>query len=251
LTVSARVHYDPCTVHCTIRNGARPAAAGAPKGEGIVSTSQCVRSGLLIFAILAGASTASAQIRSATITGTVSDGTGAVLPGAAVVVTNQDTNASTELVTSEAGVFTAPYLTAGPYSVSVTLAGFSAFKRTNVPVETAQTVRIQVELKISTIGETVEVGASSGLIKTDSSSVEGAMNAKMIESLPNITQNPLQYAMLQAGAVGRPQSQDTTTTNSFGIGVDGRRSWSAVGINGGRAFTNDIQLDGLPVMGGG
>ena len=77
------------------------------------------------------------------------------------------------------------------------------------------------------------------------------MNAKMIESLPNITQNPLQYAMLQAGAVGRPATQDTTSVNSFGIGVDGRRQWSAVGVNGGRAFTNDIQLDGLPVMGGG
>jgi hypothetical protein len=46
-------------------------------------------------------------------------------------------------------------------------------------------------------------------------------------------------------------TQDSTSLNSFGIGVDGRRNWSAVGINGGRAFTNDIQLDGLPVMGGG
>ena len=46
-------------------------------------------------------------------------------------------------------------------------------------------------------------------------------------------------------------SQNTSNVNSFGIGVDGRRQWSAVGVNGGRAFTNDIQLDGLPVMGGG
>ncbi|MEO5822487.1 MAG: TonB-dependent receptor, partial [Vicinamibacteraceae bacterium] len=193
----------------------------------------------------------SAQIRSATITGTVTDSTGAVLPGAAIVVTNQDTNSTTELVTTDAGVFTAPYLSAGPYTVSVTLAGFSQFRQTSIPVETAQTVRIAVELKLSTLGETVEVGASTGLIQTDSSSVEGAMNAKMIDSLPNLTQNPLQYAMLQAGAVGRPASQDTTSVNSFGIGVDGRRQWSAVGVNGGRAFTNDIQLDGLPVMGGG
>ena len=140
---------------------------------------------------------------------------------------------------------------AGPYTVSVTLAGFSQFKKTGIPVETAQTVRIAVEMKISTVGEVVEVGASTGLIQTDSSSVEGAMNAKMIDALPNVTQNPLQYAMLQAGAVGRPSSQDTSGVNSFGIGVDGRRSWSAVGVNGGRAFTNDIQLDGLPVMGGG
>ncbi len=216
-----------------------------------METNQRVRLGVLLVALFACAAPVSAQIRSATITGTVQDSTGAVLPGAAVVVTNQDTNATTELITTDSGVFTAPYLPAGPYTVSVTLAGFSQFKQTGIPVETAQTVRIAVELKISTVGEVIEVGASTGLIQTDSSSVEGAMNAKMIDSLPNLTQNPLQYAMLQAGAVGRPSSQDTTGVNSFGIGVDGRRSWSAVGINGGRAFTNDIQLDGLPVMGGG
>jgi len=73
----------------------------------------------------------------------------------------------------------------------------------------------------------------------------------MIEALPNITQNPLAYAFLQAGALPRTSASSTDNLNSFGIGVDGRRQWSAVGINGGRAFTNDIQLDGLPVMGGG
>ncbi len=49
----------------------------------------------------------------------------------------------------------------------------------------------------------------------------------------------------------RNAATDTSNLNSFGVGVDGRRQWSAVGVNGGRAFTNDIQLDGLPVMGGG
>ena len=72
----------------------------------------------------------------------------------------------------------------------------------------------------------------------------------MIEALPNITQNPLSYATCSRRRPRAP-GRDTTSINSFGIGVDGRRQWSAVGINGGRAFTNDIQLDGLPVMGGG
>ena len=71
-------------------------------------TSQRVRLGVLLFALFSSVGPASAQIRSATITGTVTDSTGAVLPGAAVVVTNQDTNATAELVTTDAGVFTAP-----------------------------------------------------------------------------------------------------------------------------------------------
>ena len=81
--------------------------------------------------------------------------------------------------------------------------------------------------------------------------MSGAIGAEMIDALPNVTQNPLAYAFLQAGAVPRNAPTTPTGTNSFGIGVDGRRAWSAVGVNGGRAFTNDIQLDGLPVMGGG
>jgi hypothetical protein len=191
------------------------------------------------------------QIRSATITGTVTDATGAVIPGAEVAVTNQDTNVGTRLVTTDAGLFTAPYLAAGTYTVTVTLTGFAPFRQTDIAVGTAQTVRVNALLKVRDVGETVEVAAVATQLQTDRSTVEGATTARMIAALPNITQNPLQYAILQAGAVGRNATSDTQGLNSFGIGVDGRRQWSAVGINGGRAFTNDIQLDGLPVMGGG
>jgi hypothetical protein len=119
--------------------------------------------GLTAIALLVCAVPADAQIRSATITGTVADTTGAVFPGAAVSVTNQDTNASVELVTSDAGIFTAPYLPAGAYTVAVTLSGFAAFKQTNIPLETGQTVRIAVEMKLNAVGETVEVvGAHIG-----------------------------------------------------------------------------------------
>src|SRR5229473_3113424 len=113
----------------------------------------------------------------------------------------------------------------------------------------ADTVRVPVELTMGRVGETVIVTAEAPRLQTDRSSVSGGVGSEMIQALPNITQNPLQYAMLQAGAVGRNSTSDTTSLNSFGIGVDGRRNWSAVGVNGGRAFTNDIQLDGLPVMG--
>jgi hypothetical protein len=206
---------------------------------------------MLILVSLTCTSAAYAQIRSATITGTVVDPQKATVPGATVVITNQDTNVSQEFVTTEAGIFTAPLLQAGTYTITVTLQGFAPFKRTGVAVGATETVRVPVELAVSQLGETVEVSAEAPLLQTDKTSVSGAISAEMIEALPNITQNPLAYAFLQAGAVPRAAASDTTSLNSFGIGVDGRRQWSAVGVNGGRAFTNDIQLDGLPVMGGG
>ena len=207
----------------------------------------------VLFALLSLFCTAaaSAQIRSATITGTVTDPQKAVIPGATVVITNEGTGVSAESVTTDAGLFTVPLLPAGRYTVTVTLAGFATFKRSGIAVEATETVRVPVELAVSSLGETVDVSAEAPLLQTDRTSVSGAIGSEMIEALPNITQNPLAYAFLQAGAVPRVAASDTTSLNSFGIGVDGRRQWSAVGINGGRAFTNDIQLDGLPVMGGG
>jgi hypothetical protein len=215
-----------------------------------VSSTHWLRSAAVALSLLVPAA-AHGQIRSATITGTVIDPTRAVVPGATVVITNQDTNAATELVTTSEGLFTAPYLPAGTYSIEVSLTGFATFRRTGIVISTAEIVRVPVELAVSQVGEKVDVAAEAPLLQTDRTSVSGAIGAEMIEALPNITQNPLAYAFLQAGAVPRNATNDTQGPNSFGIGVDGRRTWSAVGVNGGRAFTNDIQLDGLPVMGGG
>ena len=142
------------------------------------------RCSLVLLLTLAWASTAFAQIRSATITGTVTDPTKALVPGATVIVTNQDTNARSELVTNEAGLFTAPYLTAGTYSIEVSLPGSPTFRRTGIVVATAETVRVSVELAVSKVGETVDVSAEAPMLQTDRTSVSGAVGAEMIEALP-------------------------------------------------------------------
>ena len=107
-----------------------------------MSITQRLCSTMVVALSLLCAPLAHAQIRSATIIGTVTDPTKAVVPGATVIVTNQDTNAATELVTTEAGQFTAPYLPAGTYTVAVTLPGFAAFRRTGIVLATAETVRV-------------------------------------------------------------------------------------------------------------
>jgi trimeric autotransporter adhesin len=194
---------------------------------------------------------AHAQIRSATITGSITDASGSVVPGAVVVVTEQDTGIANTTKSTDAGQYTVPYLPAGTYTVAVTATGFAPYRQTGIVLGTAQTARADVGLKVASIGTTVEVQAQAALIQTDSSTIQSSVGAGMIASLPNPTQNPLFYAFLQAGVMPNNSTADTTSTNSFGVGVDGRRQWSSVSVNGGRAFTNDIQLDGLPVMGGG
>ncbi|HXA52318.1 MAG TPA: TonB-dependent receptor [Candidatus Acidoferrum sp.] len=191
------------------------------------------------------------QIRSGTITGSVKDATGAMIPNAEVTLVQVETNITAKSKTTDSGQFTFPYLAAGSYTVTIAAPGFAAFRETGLNVGTAQTVRVDAELKVSNVDASVEVHAEAATIQTDSTSVTGALQARAIDAIPNITQNPLYYAFLQNGVVPRNAATATTGDNSFGIGVNGRRQFSAVGINGGRAFTNDIQLDGLPVMGGG
>ncbi|MFB3777754.1 MAG: TonB-dependent receptor domain-containing protein [Bryobacteraceae bacterium] len=207
--------------------------------------------GVLIALVLLFNFTTYAQIRSSTITGTVTDASGAVIPGAQVIVADQATGVENKTETTATGQFTVPYLPAGTYTVSVSVAGFVPYRQTGIALTAAQTVRVDVGLKVGAVESTIEVAAQAAQIQTDSSTVQGAIQSDVIAALPNPTQNPLYYASLQAGVVPRNATTDSTSLSSFGIGNSGRRQWSAIGVNGGRAWTNDIQLDGLPVMGGG
>jgi hypothetical protein len=206
---------------------------------------------LLILLVLASAPVVMAQVRSATIAGSVTDQSGAAVPNAKVAITNSGTNISYKTNTTEVGQFVMPYLEAGTYTVEVAAQGFTSYQETGVVVATDQTVRVNVSLKLGAVGERVEVTAQAVQIQTDSTQVANTTSAEVIASIPNVTQNPLYYAMLQTGVQPRNETNNSQSLNSFGIGVAGRAQFSAVGVNGGRAFTNDIQLDGLPIMGGG
>jgi len=192
-----------------------------------------------------------AQIRSGTITGTVTDPSGALVVDATVVVTNAGTNVASTTKTTTAGDYTVPYLEAGTYTISVTKAGFETFETTGVRIASSQTARIDAMLRLGSTGTKVEVTATAIQLQTDTSSVSGATTSQVIDSIPNVNQNPLYYAALQNGVQPRNNTNNSTSVGSFGIGVGGRAQYSAYGVNGGRAFENDIQLDGLPIMGGG
>src|SRR5713226_8567538 len=216
-------------------------------------TSSLKRAAIVVACLLLGvcAPLMRGQIRSATIIGTVMDPAGSVIAGADVLVSNLETNIGFKTRTTDAGQFAVPYLPQGVYAVSVTASGFTPYRQSEITLGTAQALRIDINLRVGTVESTVEVTAEAARVQTDSTSVSSAAQAKVIDLIPNIAQNPIYYAILQAGVQPRNATADTTSNNSFGIGVNGRRQYSAIGINGGRAFTNDIQLDGLPVMGGG
>src|SRR5262245_1798208 len=108
-----------------------------------------------------------AQTSTATLTGTVRDASGAVLPSVTITVTNTDRNASQSLIANEAGNYVFPALVPGAYSLSAELPGFKKFLREGITLQVNQTVRIDVELSVGGISESVEVTNSTPMVGTE------------------------------------------------------------------------------------
>lgn len=200
---------------------------------------------LALIVILFAAATTSAQVRSATVSGAVQDKSGSMVTGAKVTVTETNTGQIYKAKTNSTGNFTVPYLPAGNYTVTVAQTGFGTATQSDISVGTGQSLNLEISLSIGTATETVDVKGESSGIQVDSPTVQGSIQAEVIASIPNMNHNALAYASLEPGVNTRGIGASATNANSFGIGISGRRQISDFAINGGQAFENDIQLDGL------
>ncbi len=190
-----------------------------------------------------------AQIKSSSISGLVQDATKAAVPAANVTVLQQATGVSTTASSNATGEFSVPYLQQGLYTVTVQKQGFQTFRQADIPLSENQKYNLNVTLAVGAIATTVEVTAASAQLQTESTTVQSSVQSSLIEAIPNVTQNPMYYAILQAGVVPRMQLLQDQSSTSFGIGFDGRRAFSAFNMDGAEAFTNEIMLDGLSVTG--
>src|SRR5262245_15194926 len=118
-----------------------------------------IRLPLNLAALIVVFSTAAAFAQSdrGVLTGTVSDSSGAVIPGATVTATNQATNVASNTITTEGGLYAIPALPAGTYKVRVELAGFKSWEQSGVAVSAATTVRVDAVMQVGAVSESVEV----------------------------------------------------------------------------------------------
>src|SRR5689334_20297408 len=133
---------------------------------------------------------ASGQEVRGNISGTVKD-SGGVLPGAAVEITNTDTNTSHRLTTNETGYFEAPLLQPGNYRVTVELQGFKKMTRPGIVLGAGQQLTLPFTLEIGGITEQVTVTTEAPLLDTSSVSSAQTFDARMVESLPMISNMPI------------------------------------------------------------
>jgi len=205
----------------TIGERIRPAAhSGGPARPG-PSRLLCVAAASTVaFLLVSGAVIAQSSLGS--VQGTIKDSTGAVLPGATVVLVNQATNVRSERVTNSSGSYAFVNVRPGTYALTVEMQGFSKAEVPGLTVGVNETVTQQISLQIGAMTEAVEVSAPTVLLQTASAGLGNVIEEKVIKDVPMQGRNFTQLLMLTPGvspvstAQGPGQNGgDSTAINSF------------------------------------
>ena len=183
------------------------------------------RIGVFVGLIAGTATPAAGQVLYGGMTGTVTDSTGANVPGASVTITHKETNFSREAVSTATGMYTFTNVQPGAYDVKVSLQGFREFVKTDVPVSVNQISRVDVRLDIGALTETITVQSAAELLQTDKADVHTELKSAEITSLPlNQFRNYQALVNLVPGATpGVFQNAETDTpTRSLSTNVNGQ-----------------------------
>ncbi len=181
-----------------------------------------------------------AQRTTADIVGTVTDATGAVMPGVKISVRNLDTGAESIATTDNSGNYQVTLLPVGHYGMRVEASGFKTWSVPEVILAIGDRLRQDVHLELGNVGQSVEVSASSPALQTDSSSLGSLINERAVQDLPLNGRNFVILAQLAAGATeGEP------TGLPSGTRPDDRRQTSAVSVNAQPTSFNNFLIDGM------
>jgi hypothetical protein len=200
---------------------------------------------LLCLLLFAPTASLHSQTITATITGTVTDPNGAVVPNASVTVTSNETSQAKTVTTDSEGRYTVPFLQPGAYTITVESGGFTKATRSDIKLEIAQTATLDIALTTGAASAVVEVsGATSPLLQTETSQLATTIENKLLEDLPTSNRNIFNFLPYVPGTI----DVGAALGNAGGqVGSAGNRNFfdSNFSVNGGRASSNDILLDGV------
>jgi len=181
--------------------------------------------GLLGFAASAVAQQGTTEIR-----GKVVDTSGAAIPGATVVVRNQDTGMFREFTSNADGTYFISGIVPGNYELTAEIQGFKKYNRRDVQLEIGKTTTLDVQLDVGSLEEVVTVVADSPIVDITSKEVGGRVTARELVELPSVNRNFVGFVGLLPGIV------PSISTESFGS--------DSVTVNGQDARNNNYMLDG-------
>src|SRR6266403_1799700 len=188
---------------------------------------------------LISAGRAQAQVSGATLTGTVTDASGATIPQAQIVITNVSTGVTRNVTTDSAGFYTAPNLLPGTYEVRVTATGFSTQVRTGITLTVGAQQALNITMQVGQVSQTVEVTTEAPTVELTSSTLSAQVTGATVRELPLNGRSWTDLANLQPGVI---------TAESHLLTGDQNRGFGAqISISGGRPQLNNYRLDGISI----
>ncbi len=201
----------------------------------------CLLAGVALFLAIPGM----AQSTRGVLAGTVTDSTGAVVPGAVVIALDSATGVSNRSVSTSSGSYRFPELAVGVYTVTTTASGFEVASATGVQVTINSVTSLNVMLKVGSQADTVTVDASGLRVEAQSSDISGTISNKQIEDLPlslasgvGGLRSPETFVFLLPGTTG----PGSGTSGNTGNGVFFSR------LSGGQAYGAEVLLDGASIQ---
>ena len=133
---------------------------------------------------LFGAATVYAQTGQGTLTGSVTDSSGAIISGVSVIVRNQNTGFTYNAGTTQEGIYRVPYLNVGSYEITYEAPGFKKLARKDIPIRSTETLRLDVTLEVGNVVESVEVSAGAQLLETETATTGHLVSGTELTTLP-------------------------------------------------------------------
>jgi hypothetical protein len=183
-----------------------------------------------------------AQTSTGAVTGDVSDASGAILPGATVVVQNTDTNVKTSVTTNSSGVYTARFLPIGHYKVLVSAPGFATNATPPFSLEINQTVELHTKLTVGS-ESTVDVVGAAPILDTTDGTIGTTFSENEIQAVPLEGRNFQAVALLTPGVV----NTDPTGMTGSNATLRSTTSNNLISVNGNRGQANYYTLDGVDI----
>jgi hypothetical protein len=200
-----------------------------------------VRCAVVLLAVIWAGSVCQAQVLYGSLTGNVSDPTGAAVPGVHVEAVNQGTNVKAETDTDGRGVYRFTNLQEGLYKVTVTAKSFGSFVETNIQVQVSAIRRVDVQLQVATVTQSVEVSADSVVLQTDKADIHAEITPTEVEQLPY---NGSEGKNFQALLLLQPGANTTAGTGEANSAAGNPQRAITVSQNGISSQANNTKLDG-------
>lgn len=205
--------------------------------------SVCFTIGCLVLALLLFGKEGLTQVVGGTLSGTISDSSGAVVPGAAVKIVNVATDVSRVLSSNPEGVYTVPNLLPGEYEVTVTAAGFGVEVRAGIALAVGTERVLNITLKVGQTKQTVQVTGAASPIQLANATLSNTVEGNTIRDIPLNGRDWTQLATLDPGIVSVGSLQASPSGNNRG----NRGYGTQLSISGARPQQNNYRLDGISV----